>query len=1229
MKDTTKRKLNQRISDALATIGEGGEFAEQAELLLDVLGYTSERKPLEKEGDLRESIKQNHTKTKSDQLLVNESTTVKIIFQITDEEVQKEQQGSLLEDEESFKGGNSESFIFSFAELKGESYNRTDLANMTRAVNRIYAGIPSVVLFRYADKLSIGLIGRRPHKYKPDKDVLLSVSLIKDINLANPHRAHVEILTQLSLMFCIERMAPPHNFDGLLRAWLATLDIKELNDRFYDELSGWFRWAKKKTRFPVGLKLEEHIMRLLVRILFVWFIKEKGLVAEQLFNTADIKGLLKEFNTTTESDSYYRAILQNLFFATLNTEIKKRDFSSGKRKTYRNFNLYRYEDQMENPGELKVLFDRTPFINGGLFDCLDDFEGTKEGGRRIDCFSDIEHVHRSVSVPDHLFFAKSPAKGKPKGLIELLKSYKFTVEENTPIEQDVALDPELLGKVFEKLLDEIGGNKKDENQSHRGDTGSYYTRREVVDYMVNEVLIAKLTSLGIEEDRLDYLLDYASDYDDAGAFFGATEKRKLVDAIARLRILDPAGGSGAFPMGVLSKLNLVLDRLDPQNKEWKAIQIDLATEKSRETFEGETDESVREDQLAAINRSFQSHHKNGFGRKLYLIQNCIFGVDLQPIACQIAKLRFFISLAIEQNSNDRPQENYGIEPLPNLETHFVAADTLITQNITGHQTKLQSEEAHRLQRKLADNRERYFSAKTRRAKLKIKKENDELREELTQELIQIGVSNDVAKRVANWGPYNQNARADWFDPGYMFGVQDGFDIVIGNPPYIQLQRDVGKLTEKYESERYESLARRGDIYILFYERGHKLLATDGYLCYITSHQWLYAGYGEKLRTYLSDEARPLKLIDLGFKVFEANVDVNILLIGKQPIEGSKLDALTVDKLEELEVGAKGESINIPKGGNAWRIPAVNATNDEELLKEKVEEIGTPLKEWDVKVCRGITTGRNPAFVITGDKRRELLAQCSNELELQRTKAIIKPLVRGRNLDRYSINWQGEYVIGTFPALELNIKKYPTLEAHLLSFRRHSGVELLDECRNEERVQHKWFETHNTIKNHIEFEKEKLVWSKIVSSPQFAYDEDGIYPLDTTFIMTTSQGNLRYLCGVLNSKLGWYIFKKYYVGGSLGLKGYEYRKQYLERFPIPPVMDVNVHLASEIENLVDYITAAKKQDTSLDTSKQEQKIDKLVYKLYEFDEAKIRMVETMVKSWEEARRSTQKHKKSNR
>ena len=367
------------------------------------------------------------------------------------------------------------------------------------------------------------------------------------------------------------------------------------------------------------------------------------MVAEELFEETGVRDLLKDYDRK-DGDSYYRAVLQNLFFATLNTEIEKREFSTEKNATHRDFSRYRFKKQINDPAKLLELFAQTPFINGGLFDCLDSEEATDDGGFRIDCFSDKHY--KKLSLPNRLFFDKDD------GLFPLLKHYKFTVEENTPIEQEVALDPELLGKVFENLL---AAYNPETGESARKQTGSYYTPRPIVDYMVEEALVATLAGqvcpadddAEFWEERLHYLLDYAKVSDDADQWFDSGEADRIVRAISELKILDPAVGSGAFPMGVLHKLTLALRRLDPDNSRWERLQKERAAKRAEVAFDTKDDRTRREE-LVEIDETFKRYRDSDFGRKLYLIQNSIFGVDIQSIACQIAKLRFFISLAIEQ-----------------------------------------------------------------------------------------------------------------------------------------------------------------------------------------------------------------------------------------------------------------------------------------------------------------------------------------------------------------------------------------------------------------------------------------------------------------------------------------------------------------------------------------------------------------------------------------------------
>ena len=253
-------------------------------------------------------------------------------------------------------------------------------------------------------------------------------------------------------------------------------------------------------------------------------------------------------------------------------------------------------------------------------------------------------------------------------------------------------------------------------------------------------------------------------------------------AISELKILDPAVGSGAFPMGVLHKLTLALRRLDPDNTRWAQLQKERAIQRAAEAFDTK-DRQTRDEELKEISRIFENY-SGDFGRKLYLIQNSIFGLDIQSIACQIAKLRFFISLAIEQEP-DRTADNFGIKPLPNLETRFIAANTLI--GLEGERT-LTSPKAKDLEMELGDNRERHFHATTRPQKLACKRADKKLRRALATELKHIGMPPDDANKVAAWDPYDQNASADWFDPEWMFGIVDGFDVVVGNPPYVRQEK---------------------------------------------------------------------------------------------------------------------------------------------------------------------------------------------------------------------------------------------------------------------------------------------------------------------------------------------------------------------------------------------------------------------------------------------------------
>ena len=606
----TVSNVVSEIKETLAML-PGQEFSVAATELLGVLGYRSDLLLNDQPTTVDDFIKQYlaHTlDTKTGQSFRESAESINVLFQFTDHQIDVQRYPF---NEASFDTGNARSFLFAAVKLKSSSYSRGSYATFAREINKRWQ-LPTVVLFRTSsDRLTLAFVHRRPNRRDPNRDVLGSVSLIREIDPANPHRAHLDILSELSLderLRWMNNYGRPRNFDGLLDAWLDTLNTEELNRRFYKDLFAWFERAVKDARFPtdqsVTRSAEEHVILLITRLLFTWFIKEKGLVAEDLFIEHRVRGLLKDYDSE-KGDSYYRAVLQNLFFATLNAEIDQRNFSRQTNATHRNFSLYRYKAEIVDTDGLLALFNKSPFINGGLFDCLDSYSATSDDGYRIDCFTDNPAHRRDYSIPNRLFFA-SKDDSEP-GLITLFNRYKFTVEENTPAEQEVALDPELLGKVFENLLAAYNPETK---ETARKQTGSYYTPRAVVDYMVDEALVAALTGKVRPsnddrqwwEDRLHYLLDYDDAFDDAKELFTVEERNAVVQAVAELRVLDPAVGSGAFPMGVLHKLTLALRRLDPDNARWESLQKEIAVQRAKAAF-NTPDQQVRDKELAEISET--------------------------------------------------------------------------------------------------------------------------------------------------------------------------------------------------------------------------------------------------------------------------------------------------------------------------------------------------------------------------------------------------------------------------------------------------------------------------------------------------------------------------------------------------------------------------------------------------------------------------------------------------
>ncbi len=957
----------------------------------------------------------------------------------------------------------------------------------------------------------------------------------------------------------IEQFGALKNSKLALSDVTAAFSVEALTKQFYKDLYEWYQWAVDPASgvyFPNNTSIEADdredietkIIRLITRIMFVWFIKQKELVPNKIFDVDFLETILKDFDPNSAVvGNYYNAILQNLFFGTLNRAIEdeqgnKRKFATNVKKDIKT--LYRYAEMFTiREDEVIKLFSEVPFLNGGLFECLDKtktIDGVEQAynydgfSRNDKKFADGRYRNRAV-VPNVLFFEPE------RGLISILSRYNFTIEENSPEEQQVALDPELLGKVFENLL---GAYNPETKETARNQSGSFYTPREIVNYMVDESLISYLGNTAFVHSLFSPEFVYDKTKED--------DYKTIADKLKTIKILDPACGSGAFPMGLLNRMIEILCHITP--------------------------------------------NENIYEMKLAIIENCIYGSDIQSIAAQITKLRFFISL-ICNCEKDATKPNFGIPTLPNLETKFVAANSLIAKKKQVSHNLFENPEIEPTKKELTEIRHEHFSAKTAYRKSTLREKDKQLREKLAKLLAE---DNDFApedaKQLAAWNPYDQNAVAEFFDPAWMFGVNDGFDIVIGNPPYIQLQNDGGKLAKLYADCNYKTYARTGDIYCLFYERGYQLLKPNGHLCYITSNKWMRAGYGEKTREFFAKNTNPLLLIDFaGVKIFEsATVDTNILLFAKAVNEHKTLCAVTnkqnKDSVKNLSVfvqqsGSECEFSN----SDSWVI----LSPIEQSIKRKIEAVGTPLKDWNIQINYGIKTGYNDAFIINTEKRDEILSNCQSEDERTRTAELIRPILRGRDIKRYGYNWTGLYLIATFPSRHYDIEKYPAVKNYLLGF----GIERLEQTgkshivngekiKARKKTNNKWFETQDSISYWEDFSKQQIVWIELSDEPKFSYAQN-VMSVNTVFFLTGE--HVLHILGLLNSKLiTWYF--KHCIGTTSGVGTNRWLKYTIEQIPIAPI---NIG----IEQLVNQICS--NLDTTIDG-----KIDDMVCKQYGLDDEEI-------------------------
>ena len=1128
------------------------------------------------------------------------------------------QPNDLNSEETEITGGKSvdkiiEAYWFIAIELSGNTYTKKQLSDITREINKQIA-VPVFILFKYTDKLTFSIIDRRLNKKDDNKDVLEKVVLIKDINFNDPHRAHIEILNDISF-----ENLNISNFVDLHLNWLKALSVSELNKRFYTELSNWFFWTMDKCQLSKENNHKDNIMfgiRMVTRIIFDWFIKEKGLLSENIFDKQTYLDLLKP-EYKEQGDLYYKVVLQNLFFGCLSKPMDRREFRSedrfqGKNTGYDVNNLFRYAKYLNNPQDIVNMFKDIPFLNGGLFECTDD----KRNGKYIDCFTDNDSKN-FLKISDDIFFMEdeisvdlsshfdgnnSYKNVKVRGLFPILNKYKFTIDETTPVEEEIALDPELLGRVFENLL---AAHNPETKTTARKSTGSYYTPREIVDYMCEQSLInylkTKVESLNIEniDDKLEELLSYSEQHS-----FNETEVDELIKAVNDVKILDPACGSGAFPMGLLHKLVHVLSKLDPHNQKWKNSQIDKANLID--------DYEAREEAVKIIEQQFNDNEMD-YSRKLYLIQNCIFGVDIQPMATQISRLRFFISLIVDEKP-DKSKPNMGILALPNLETKFVAANTLIDLPQDNLFSTFPTIVA--LREELEKVRAMHFRANSSKKKTEIQNKDEMLRQKIREESVILGATLESARALAEWSPYDKDHSSEWFNPKWMFNV-DKFDIVIGNPPYIKEATDKTVFNELKNSKYYQG---KMDLWYFFGCLGIDLLKEGGIETFIATNNWVTNDGASILRNKIIKDSTIINFIDFGdYKIFEtASIQTMVYVIQKRESNSTykiMYSKLLGDKEEDLKNLLSNNSI-IKTDKYIRKIAYINPIelenkyitfetkeqndffnkvkrNKQYLLKNEVYS-GIDVLQDFLNEKNALKLGSNfnigdGVFVIN---KQELESLNLTKEEL----AYIKPYYTTKEIYRYNVSSQNKFWIIYTDSSFKDIKKidnYPNLKKHLDKF-----ASIMTSVN-------KPYGLHRSREQFI-FENEKILVVRKCNKPCFSYVGFDSFVSRAYLIIKTNRFNNKYLTGLLNSKLVAHWLKN---KGKIQGDNFQVDKEPVLGIPIyVPNNSEDNNIANIVDNITDiintndYVDNIQKQQT---VKEYENKIDVMVYKLYDltFDEVK--------------------------
>lgn len=869
-----------------------------------------------------------------------------------------------------------------------------------------------------------------------------------------------------------------------------TFQLQAVNEKFYVGIANAFTELVQHFDSTVPEMAEadskQFVNRLIGRLLFCWFLKKREILDKEqgYFETQSL-----------DSTDYYHARLEPLFFLTLNTPVNER---AGELASF----LKNSKKFISKGTQQLITTDlKTPYLNGGLFEAHES-----------------DHFGAAVLNFPNGYFVR---------LYEHFDSYNFTTDESSPEYEQVAIDPEMLGKVFESLLaTQVDGTGDQARQA----IGAFYTPRNIVNYMCSEsirtILHDKFMGNVKGLSAIDALLDIP---DAQWASSGTNSKRdalkgfekQILSELLELRIYDPACGSGAFPMGMLQVLVKLHQRLTSQN--------------------------------------------DTYAIKLHYLEKSLFGTDIEPMAIEISKLRAWLSLVVDQ------EERGNVEALPNLDFHFICCNSLV---------RLKHEDFGTLgffvepKNEQAEIKTKYFYSVDPKEKKKLQSQYEEFMK------IHTDVVSDRVRQLISYHPFNSDKPADFFDKFEMFGMQQGFDIVIGNPPYVRQER----IKYKNSISDYALFTSTADLYTYFFELAFTNLKNKGVLSYITSSKYGRALYGEGLRRLIAGEKEINYLVDYGDEhVFAAITNTWIIQLKNATVKE--------DHVFKILKGIDGKKVLVPQAqltSEAW------AFNDDvtELVKNKIRNAGPLVKDAGYKIFYGIKTGINEAFCIDAETRHELIKDDPKNQE------VIKPLVRGRDIARYEIKPIVTWMVATKNEFSVT-QQYPSIARYLE--RKDKDLEGKVRSRGDQGAN--WMNLRDCA-YYEEMEGEKVIWIELSDKNKFSYSKEGEYILNSSWMMVGP--NLKALLGVMNSSVVNFYF--HFISNSSGMGTTQWRKYAVETIPLPDFKKASKAAIDELITLVDKRLTLKMSVSQKESLELEKKIDKIVYELYSLNTDDIALIE---------------------